>query len=61
MVRPHHPRKYMTKHREDIVYVFSCCGDIRHFVSRAGRDKAANQHEVEHRELLATIKRESGQ
>ena len=46
--KSHYPRKYMTKHGNTITYVFSCCGRVREFNSRAGRDQIASIHNEEY-------------
>lgn len=45
----HHPRKYATGHRDEVIFVFSCCAEQKSFRSRRARDKAAADHEVEYK------------
>ena len=40
----------MTKHGNEITFVFSCCGKVREFHTRAGRDKIADIHMDEYLE-----------
>ena len=46
--KQHHPRRYMTNHSGNVVFIFTCCGEQRTFASRSARDKIAVNHEAEY-------------